>query len=73
MRPCPACNGRPKKYGPATTLASGFRDQIIICPACGWCGVESKFNADDEGGGVQPSLPGPLDQPLEGGMDNQNL
>lgn len=40
MRPCPACGRRTQPHGRPQRLGA-YLDQIIVCPACDWCGVES--------------------------------
>jgi len=40
-RLCGECSRPCKKHGELRRLGS-FLDQIVTCPACGWCGVESE-------------------------------
>jgi len=40
-RTCPECAARCKPQGPAKRLPSGFVDQVVVCPRCGWVGVVS--------------------------------
>ena len=42
MRACGGCSKSVKKIGPPV-LHGAFLDQIIECPSCGWCGVETKI------------------------------
>jgi ssDNA-binding Zn-finger/Zn-ribbon topoisomerase 1 len=41
MRTCPICAKAVKAHGEPKAMASGFVDQIVTCPKCGWVGVIS--------------------------------
>ncbi len=40
LRTCPECTQRTRAHGPAKRLGL-WVDQVIVCPRCGWCGVQS--------------------------------
>lgn len=44
-RPCPECGKRTKPHGPPVPHGY-FLDQIIVCPSCDWCGVQSQIIAE---------------------------
>jgi len=46
-RLCGECSKPCKKYGAPRRLGS-FLDQIVTCPKCGWCGVETEVVEDEE-------------------------
>jgi hypothetical protein len=41
-RRCPACAGKLTPVGPPARHGA-FLDQLLDCPACGWCGVASEI------------------------------
>lgn len=41
-RTCPQCTARCKSAGEAKRMPSGFVDQVVVCPKCGWVGVVSE-------------------------------
>lgn len=45
-RLCGECSRPCKKYGEPRRLGA-FVDQIVTCPKCGWCGVESEVVEDE--------------------------
>jgi hypothetical protein len=53
MRTCGGCGkAQCRKYGPPERHGH-FLDQIVVCPRCGWSGVESQILADDDDTPVQ--------------------
>jgi len=54
VRACGACSRAVRKYGPPHRLGY-FIDQIIVCPQCGWVGVETEI-LDDQPEAWQPAL-----------------
>lgn len=55
MRACGNCNRPVKKYGPPKKLGY-FLDQIVVCPKCGWVGVETEILEDQPKAWQQPAL-----------------
>lgn len=47
MRACGDCSKSVRKYGPVVRHGC-FLDQIVVCPHCGWCGVETVIIDEDE-------------------------
>jgi hypothetical protein len=47
VRACGNCSKPVKKVGPPV-LHGAFLDQVIDCPACGWCGVETEIVDPDK-------------------------
>lgn len=41
-RTCPRCRKPAQKYGEPTQRGVFF-DQVVHCPACGWCNVETEI------------------------------
>lgn len=46
-RLCGNCSRPCKKYGEPRRLGA-FVDQIVTCPKCGWCGVETEITDEVE-------------------------
>lgn len=46
MTHCPRCAGRLRKVGPPAQHGY-FRDQLLDCTACDWCGVDTTILDDD--------------------------
>jgi hypothetical protein len=46
-RLCGECSKPCKKYG-APRRNGSFLDQIVTCPKCGWCGVETEIVENEE-------------------------
>lgn len=40
MKPCPSCKSKLVKVGPPVRYGY-FLDQLLDCPQCDWCGVDS--------------------------------
>lgn len=54
MTRCPRCAGRLRKIGPPQ-LHGAFVDQLLDCPACDWCGVESTYTSPGRQPDPQPT------------------
>ncbi len=46
-RLCGECSRPCKKYG-EPRRSGAFLDQIVTCPKCGWCGVETEIVENEE-------------------------
>jgi len=42
-RTCPSCYRNTRKHGPPVLHCGHFLDQIVVCPNCGWYGVETEY------------------------------